>query len=109
MALHTGEVGAESARNGGVTLDHAARILGAAHPGQILCSETTAAILRAAVEPGETSVQFVDLGVFRLGGVASDASPRDRLFQAVYPSMPRTGFPPPKAPPAHTGRLPLQL
>jgi class 3 adenylate cyclase len=70
LALNTGDVALEAGHYRGPVLDHAARILVAAHGGQILCSEVTAGLLRHS-GPGEsaTNVMLTDLGVYRLRGL----------------------------------------
>lgn len=95
LALDTGE--AE-----GTTLERAAALVRAAHPGQILCSARTAVMLPQDLGPGLT---LVDLGLFRL----DDRGAPERIFEVHHPARPREGFPPPLAPPGHTGRLPLRL
>jgi predicted ATPase/DNA-binding SARP family transcriptional activator len=80
------------------------RVLLAAHPGQILCSEATAALARSGLE----EMRLVDLGPYRLEGEARS----ERLYQLDYPGMPEQGFPPPPRPaavPAFTGFLPPQV
>jgi predicted ATPase/DNA-binding SARP family transcriptional activator len=109
MALHTGEVEIEVGHCRGLALEQAMRLLRAAHPGQILLSETTAALLRAEVEPGKPGVELVDLGVYRLRDAAAGRETPARLFQAAFPGMARRQFPPPRAAPLHQARLPLQL
>src|SRR4029079_1480315 len=82
MVVHTGDVEREKGEYRGLVLHHAARMLAAAHGGQILCSELTAGVLHrggiAAMEPG---VGLTDLGNYRLRDVAA----RERLFQVEYP------------------------
>src|SRR5262249_41939609 len=83
-------------------LDHARRLLLAAHGGQILCSEATAALARRDLEPG---VKLTDLGLYRLRG----AETPERLFEVDTPRKPPGEFPPPNADPGYTGSLPLQF
>lgn len=105
MAIHTGEVreapkaGAEFANP---VLDHALRLLPAAHPGQILCSEGTAVLLRRDLAP---NLKLTDLGLYRLRG----ADGVERLFEVDYPGRTPAAFPPPNAEPGHAGNLPLHL
>jgi DNA-binding SARP family transcriptional activator len=102
LALHTAEVpsGRQAQHSSG--LQHAARLLLAAHPGQFLVSEKSAVLLRDVLEPG---VHLLDRGLYRL----RDTLPPERLFQLCFPAMPAREFPPPNALPAHEGSLPLQL
>lgn len=101
MVLHSGDIapGADGGYHG-LLLHHGARMLGAGHGGQILCSEATAALLRREV--GEEEVTLRDLGVYRL----RDVPEGERLFQVCYPGMARSEFPPPAALPARTAHLP---
>lgn len=109
MVLHTGDVdetvsggvqGATSVWTGaGDVLRVAEGILGAAHPGQILCSDATAALVCRS--PGAAHV--TDLGTFRLSGVDG----RERLFQVGHPSMVPGPFPAPKALPDCPANLPI--
>lgn len=101
MALQTGDVEIEKGRYGGPVLKRAGRLLSASHSGQILCSETTAEVLRRDLEPG---VQLLDLGIYLL----RDQQVPERLFQITYPEMPRSHFPAPKAVAAHAGQIPMQ-
>src|SRR5262249_29694952 len=96
LALHTAEVpsGRQAQHSSG--LQHAARLLLAARPGQFLVSEKSAVLLRDVLEPG---VHLLDRGLYRL----RDTSPPERLFQLCFPAMPAHEFPSPNALPAHEG------
>lgn len=103
MALHTGEVVLEQDEYVTPVLHHASRILAAAHGGQILCSESTARLLRQDALGGlESGVQLLDLGVYRL----RDLPTPERLFQVNYPEMVDRTFPPPQAGRGYAGHLP---
>src|SRR5262249_15568462 len=102
MALHTGDVEVEDGGYRGLTLHRAARVLNAAHGGQVLCSEATAVLLRRDLEG---DLRLRDLGLYRLRGVAAP----ERLFQVDYPGMPEGEFPRPNAERAYPANLPLQL
>ncbi len=102
MALHTGDVELEAGEYHALLLHRAARMLAAAHGGQILCSEATAGLLKGDLGP---QVQLKDLGVWRL----RDLEEPERLFQAVYPEMASAEFPPLHASPAQRAHLPLQF
>ncbi len=119
MAIHTGEVRPEELGDSGiqdraaqdyrgVVLHRASRILSAAHGGQILCSEATAALIRRDLDP---SVRLRDLGLFHL----RDVEGTERLFQLDIGDDPLSrvppghDFPPPRARPARTARLPVPL
>ena len=101
MALCTGDVELHKGEYQGRCLHLVAQILLAAHGGQILCAESTTAVLRQHVEAG---VRLVDLGCYCLRGVAMP----ERLFEVVYPDMSAGEFPPPRVAPAHSN-LPLVL
>jgi len=106
VALDTGEARLETGRYHGVVLDHLCGLLGAAHAGQILCSEATTAVLRRDLNHG---IGFRDLGAFRL---RDDWKP-ERLFQVNFPGAAAVGicdtaeFPAPRATPAVTSNLPI--
>ena len=99
MALHSGEVELREGEYRGLVLHYAQRMLMAGCGGQILCSETAAALLDG--ELGD--VRLVNLGCYHLRGAATAF----RLFQVEYRDMPRRDFPLPDAVPAHVGSLPL--
>jgi predicted ATPase/DNA-binding SARP family transcriptional activator len=91
VALHTGDAEYEKGQYRGLTLQQASRILAVLHPGQIVCSETTAGVVH-----GQTPVQLVDLGVCRLSAVP-DAAAALRLFQVNHQDRgegPGRPFPP---------------
>lgn len=106
-ALHTGDVTAPAAAgapwgNAQQVLQAARRLLSSAHPGQILCSEGTAALL---LRPSGGAVSLVDLGMHRL---ASQGAP-EHIFQVQYPGMPAEGFPPLSAEVGGGCTLPAQV
>jgi predicted ATPase len=102
MALHTAEL---TLANGGCypdgALGRARRLLNATHPAQILCSESTAGLLRYDLNGG---LRLRDLGVYRLRG----ASGSERLFQLDYPGGPVT-LPALDAEAGFASHIPLQL
>lgn len=83
-------------------LDHAACLVRAAHPGQILCSAATAAIL---VRELDAALRLLDLGAYRLrpNGAA------ERIFLLRPGDAGERAFPAPAAEPGHRARLPLDL
>jgi class 3 adenylate cyclase len=87
MAVHSGDVEVQQGEYQGVTLHRASRMLTAAHGGQILISEATAALVRRDL-PEDT--RLLDLGVYRLRDVPTP----EHLFQAQYPGMAAEAFPP---------------
>jgi predicted ATPase/class 3 adenylate cyclase len=64
MGLHTGEADERDGDYLGPPLNRAARLMGAAHGGQILVSATTAEMLWSA-----TGIELVDLGLLELRGI----------------------------------------
>ncbi len=102
VALHTGEVKLENGEYHGLALHRAARVLTAAHGGQILASESLASIVRRDLPSG---VSLVDLGVYRL----RDVQAPERLFQVNYDGMAQTDFPRPNAEAGYQSNLPLQF
>ncbi|MBI2300106.1 MAG: tetratricopeptide repeat protein, partial [Armatimonadetes bacterium] len=110
LAIHLGEFGRtgrgadEHLPAGAIddtVVDWALRLAMSAHPGQIVCSEPAAALLRQKLPPG---IWMRDLGVYRL---AEQAMP-ERVFQAEYPDMPVRQFAPLNAA-GHASRLPQHL
>jgi predicted ATPase/DNA-binding SARP family transcriptional activator len=101
MAVRTGDVTLEDGDYHGLALHRGSRMLAAAHGGQILVSEATAAL--AQVDPGD-DLRLADLGVWRLRDVAAP----QRLFQLEYPGMGGVEFPAPSAAAGYQSSLPLQ-
>ncbi len=96
MGLHLGPVETDGDRFQGLTMHHAARVMGAANGGQILCSPA----VREQLSPVDG--QITDLGLYRLRGLPAAM----RLFQvASVPGHPP--FPPLNALPAFTHSLPV--
>jgi predicted ATPase/class 3 adenylate cyclase len=85
MGVHTGEAEQTVAGPVGLDVHRAARIAAVAHGGQILLSETAAALVRDFLPDGTT---LTDLGVHRL----RDLGRPERIFQLTAPGLP-SGFP----------------
>ena len=86
MGLHTGESEHRSGDYYGSVVNRAARLMSAAHGGQILVSQATAALARDGLSPpGE----LLDLGELEL----RDLRRPEWVFQVVHPDLPRE-FPP---------------
>ncbi len=100
MALHTGEVDETQEQSGLARV--AEHLLLAGHPGQILCSEPAAALLRRDLQPG---VWLVDLGLYRL---ATGARPM-RVSQVDATDLTEHSFPPLRAEAGQSGNLPHQI
>jgi class 3 adenylate cyclase len=100
IGLHTGEAHIAGEGYVGLDLHRAARIMAAAHGGQILISETTRALVERTLSDGIT---LRDLGEHRL----RDLSRRERLYQVVADGL-RTDFPPLRTLDATRNNLPTQ-
>ncbi|HEY2507544.1 MAG TPA: adenylate/guanylate cyclase domain-containing protein [Streptosporangiaceae bacterium] len=103
MGVHTGEAETTSAGPVGLDVHRAARIAAVAHGGQVLLSETSAALVRDALPDG---VGLADLGVHRL----KDLGRPERLFQLTAPAL-LADFPPLRSlgNPALLNNLPAEL
>ena len=107
MALHTGTTPVQPGDytsgeyRSGITLSRAARLLSAAHGGQVLVSASAAELLRDQL-PDDITLR--DLGEHRL----KDLIHPEHLYQASLPGLPNT-FPPPRTLDRHRHNLPVQL
>jgi predicted ATPase/class 3 adenylate cyclase len=101
MGLHTGTAERRGGDFFGPVLNRAARLMGVAHPGQVLCSQATADLVRDSLAP---SLALVDLGEHRL----RDLSRPERVFQVQAPGL-RGEFGPLASLDAFPGNLPLQV
>jgi predicted ATPase/class 3 adenylate cyclase len=98
MALLTGEAEANNGDYSGSSLNRIARLLGMAHGGQILLSQSTQLLVRDALPP---LAGLLDLGEIRL----RDLSHTERVFQLAHPNLP-SDFPPPASLDRHPNNLP---
>jgi class 3 adenylate cyclase/tetratricopeptide (TPR) repeat protein len=89
MGLHTGEPLVGDEGYVGMDVHRAARVAHAGHGGQVLLSETTAALVRGGLPDG---AGLLDLGRHRLKGLAHP----ERISQLVIEGLP-TDFPPLKS------------
>jgi predicted ATPase/class 3 adenylate cyclase len=96
MGLHTGEPRLVDGRYVGLDVHHAARVMAAAHGGQVLLSESTRALL-------DDATRLRDLGEHRL----KDLSHPQRLYQLDVDGLP-TEFPPLKTLDNRPTNLPVQ-
>ena len=96
IGLHTGEPMQADGLYAGIDVHHAARVMGAAHGGQVLLSQRTAELVA-----GEDTIELLDLGEHRL----KDLSAPQRLFQAVVGGA-QPEFPPLRT--LHVTNLPVQ-
>jgi predicted ATPase/class 3 adenylate cyclase len=81
MALHTGAAEASEGDYFGPTLNRCARLLAAAHGGQILLSAATEELVRDLLPPGAS---LRSLGLHRL----KDLQRPEHIFQVVHPDLP---------------------
>jgi predicted ATPase/class 3 adenylate cyclase len=100
MALHTGVVEARDGDYLGLPLSRVARILAAAHGGQVLLSHVTQELACDQLPPG---VELSDLGAHRL----NDLDLSEQIFQLAAPDLP-TSFPLLKTLDPRRGNLPVQ-
>src|SRR5215210_4795287 len=100
MALHTGSTHERDGDYFGPPVNRVARLLSAAHGGQVLLSSSTQELVRDHL-PAETHLR--GLGERRL----KDLSRPERVFQLTAPDLP-SEFPPLKTLETHTNNLPLQ-
>jgi predicted ATPase/class 3 adenylate cyclase len=100
MGLHTGEAQERDGDYFGPALNRAARMMAAAHGGQIVCSRGTADLIRDAL-PDE--VALVDLGEHRL----RDLTRSEWVFQIDHPELTRE-FPALRSVDRLPGNLPVQ-
>jgi predicted ATPase/class 3 adenylate cyclase/DNA-binding CsgD family transcriptional regulator/predicted Ser/Thr protein kinase len=100
MGLHTGEPELSPEGYVGLDVQHAARIMSAAHGGQVLLSQTTRDLVEHDLPTG---VSLRDLGEHRL----KDLQRPTRLFQLAIAELP-ADFPPLKTLDAHPHNLPVQ-
>lgn len=101
IGLHSGEARAAADSYVGLDVHRAARIMGAAHGGQVLASEATRGLVERTLGEG---VELRDLGEHRL----RDLSGRERLYQLVAPGL-DAALPPPRTLDATPNNLPIQL
>jgi predicted ATPase/class 3 adenylate cyclase len=101
MGMHTGEPLSTETGYVGLDVHRAARIMSAAHGGQILVSQTTRGLAGEDL-PGDVSL--LDLGEHEL----KDLPTAERLFQVVAPGL-SEDFPPIRSIDSRPNNLPRQL
>ncbi|HYK28538.1 MAG TPA: tetratricopeptide repeat protein [Streptosporangiaceae bacterium] len=103
MGLHTGEAAKTGTGLVGLDVHRAARVAAVAYGGQVLLSETAAALVRGSLPPG---VALRDLGVHRL----KDLGYPEQIFQLDVAGL-QAEFPPLRSlgNPALPNNLPAQL
>jgi predicted ATPase/class 3 adenylate cyclase/DNA-binding CsgD family transcriptional regulator len=100
MGMHTGEPQLSSEGYVGLDVHHAARIMSAAHGGQVLLSQTTRDLVEHDLPKG---VNLLGLGKYRL----KDLEHPSHLYQLVIEGLP-ADFPPLKTLDASHSNLPVQ-
>jgi predicted ATPase/class 3 adenylate cyclase/Tfp pilus assembly protein PilF len=100
MALHTGVVEVREGDYFGPPVNRVARLLSAAHGGQVLTSAATHEMVRDRLPAGAI---LLDLGERRL----KDLFRPERVFQLTAPGLP-SDFPPLRTLEAYRNNLPLQ-
>ena len=103
MGVHTGEASKAATGLVGLDVHRAARVAAVGYGGQVLLSETAAALARDRLPPG---VSLADLGVHRL----KDLGRPEQIFQLQAAGL-QAGFPPLRSldNPALPNNLPAQL
>jgi predicted ATPase/class 3 adenylate cyclase len=103
MGVHTGEASKTAAGLVGLDVHRAARVAAVGYGGQVLVSETAAALVRDSLPPGAS---LKDLGVHRL----KDLGRPERIFQLQAAGL-QAGFPPLRSlgNPELPNNLPAQL
>jgi len=99
--LHTGTVETRDDDYFGSAVNRAARIMGAAHGGQVLLSQAVVEAIRERLPPGVT---LRDLGRVRLRDLASP----EHVYQAVHPEL-RREFPALRSLESTPNNLPQQV
>ncbi|MFZ0012769.1 MAG: adenylate/guanylate cyclase domain-containing protein [Acidimicrobiia bacterium] len=100
MGMHTGDAEERDDDYFGPTLNRTARIMAAAHGGQVLLSDSAATQVRSGLT-GATTLR--DLGTHRL----KDLTTPEHLYQLVSSNIP-SEFPPPKTLDSTPNNLPFQ-
>ena len=101
VGIHTGAATAERGDYFGPALNRVARLVSAAHGGQILISEDLERLIRGTPDAGYT---LLDLGAHRL----KDLAEPQHIFQVVAEGI-ATAFPPPATLDARPNNLPSQI
>jgi predicted ATPase/class 3 adenylate cyclase len=100
MGLHTGVAEQRGGDSFGPVLNRAARLAEVAHPGQVVCSQATADLVRDSLPQ---AIGLTELGRHRL----RDLSRPEVVFQIHHPGLP-ANFPPLRTLDAFPGYLPTE-
>ena len=101
MGLHTGHADRGHEDFHGTEVNRCARIMAAAHGGQVIVSEATHALVR---DDSPTGVSFLDLGEHRL----KDLARAEHVHQVLHPDL-VAEFPPLRSLSAFPNNLPAEL
>ncbi|MEP6680314.1 MAG: adenylate/guanylate cyclase domain-containing protein [Chloroflexota bacterium] len=101
MGLHTGHADRGHEDFHGTEVNRCARLMAAAHGGQVIVSEATHALVRDDAPEGAS---FLDLGEHRL----KDLARPERIHQVLHPDLPAE-FPPLRSLGTFPNNLPAQL
>jgi predicted ATPase/class 3 adenylate cyclase len=101
MGVHSGEAEPRDGDYFGSVLNRAARLMSVAHGGQIVCSRTTADLVRDSLDSGVT---LKDLGDHKLRGFARV----ERIFEVCAPGL-ESDFPALRTENRAPGNLPRQI
>lgn len=101
MGLHTGEADQRDGDYYGPSLNRAARLMSAAHGGQIVCSQTTAELVRDDLTG---DIDLADLGEVRLRDLARP----ERVYELRVAGL-QQAFPPLRSLDAYPSNLPSEL
>jgi predicted ATPase len=101
MGVHSGAADERHGDYLGPTLNRAARLMAAAHGGQVVCSLATAELAGVAMSE---DVGLVDLGEHRL----RDLARAEHVFQVTHPTLP-SQIKPLRSLDAYPSNLPIQI
>jgi predicted ATPase/class 3 adenylate cyclase len=101
MGLHTGVAEERDGDFFGPVLNRAARLMGMAYAGQVICSQATADLVRDSTAG---DIAFIELGAYQL----RDLQRPEVVFQVTHPALP-ADFPRLLATSSVAGNLPRQV
>jgi predicted ATPase/class 3 adenylate cyclase len=101
MGVNAGDAEARDGDYHGTAVNRAARIMAVGHGGQVLLSESAAALVDGALPSGAS---LLDLGIHRL----KDLTEPEHLFQLCHPDV-AVSFPPLRSLDARPNNLPVQV
>ena len=101
MGLHTGVASIRDGDYFGSVVNRCARLMSAAHGGQVLISGSTKSLVERSLDD---EIELIDLGEHRL----KDLRQPERVYQLRHPTL-DTGFPPLRTLEGSWSNLPIQL